>query len=129
MTAANSSGKEVDQGTLLRYLAEIAWFPQAAISQYLEWAPINDNTAQVTMTYGGASASGTYYFNDEGYVSGFEARRYGDFGGIYRKELWAISVTGYKNFNGSRIGHTNEVTWKLKEGHFTWLKLEVMDIQ
>jgi hypothetical protein len=34
-------------------------------------------------------------------------------------------VTGYKAFNGTRIGNKNEVTWKLKEGDVTWLKLEV----
>ncbi|MGV3539708.1 MAG: DUF6544 family protein, partial [Rufibacter sp.] len=38
---ANAMGKEIDQGTLLRYMAEMVWFPSAALSPYLTWAPID----------------------------------------------------------------------------------------
>jgi hypothetical protein len=31
-------------------------------------------------------------------------------------------------FNGIRAGSKSEVTWKLKDGHFLWLKLEILDI-
>lgn len=127
-TVANSSGEEINQGTLLRYMAEMAWFPQAAVSDYLRWEPINDHQARVTMDFSGISASGIYLFNDDGDVAGFEADRYGDFEGVFRKERWAINVTGYKVFNGSRMGYASEVTWKLKEGDFTWLRLELTDI-
>lgn len=127
-TAANSSGKEMDQGTMLRYLAEMAWFPQAAVSPYLRWEALNDRQSKVTMSYGGIQASGTYSFDEAGNVTAFEARRYGDFGGIYRKETWSINVTGYQTFNNRLIGNTSEVTWKLKEGDFKWLILEVTAI-
>lgn len=128
VTLANSSGKEIDQGTLLRYMAEMAWFPQAAVSDYLTWEHVNDQQARVTMTYNGTSASGTYFFDEKGDVTGFEARRYGDFGGVYRKETWSISVTGYTVLNGRRIGNTSEVTWKLPEGDFKWMKVELTSI-
>ena len=127
-TAANSFGKEIDQGTLLRYLAEAAWFPQVAVNDYLRWEGIDDYHARVTMEYGGVSASGIYSFNEQGLVNGFEARRYGDFGGIYRKETWSVSVVAHKSFNNTPIGHRSEVTWKFKEGDFTWLKMEVTEI-
>lgn len=80
------------------------------------------------MDFSGVSASGIYTFNDDGDVAGFEAERYGDFEGILRKERWAIKVTGYKVLNGTRIGYTSEVTRKLKEGDFTWLRLELTAI-
>jgi hypothetical protein len=124
-TAANSTGSEIDQGTLLRFLAEMAWFPQAAVSNYLKWEFINDNLARVTMSYGGVTASGIYFFNDDGTFAGFEAMRYGDFDGTYRKEKWSIATTGYKTFNGIMIGNKNEVTWKLEEGDFKWLTVEI----
>jgi hypothetical protein len=127
-TAANSAGKEIDQGTLLRYLAEMAWFPQAAISDYLQWEAIDERRASVTMTYGGTTASGTYYFKENGDVTGFEALRYGDFDGNYRKELWSTSVTGYKTINGRRMGYASEATWKLKEADFKWMTLELTEI-
>ena len=129
ITAANSRGEEINQGTLLRYMAEMAWFPQAAGSKYLHWEYIDEHRARVTMQYGGTAASGVYLFNDDGRVAGFEALRYGDFEGTYRKEKWSVAATGYKTFNGIGIGNKNEVTWKLKEGDFKWLKLEITDIE
>ena len=49
-------------------------------------------------------------------------------GGIYRKETWSVAVVGHKGFNNTPVGHSNEVTWKLREGDFTWLKMEVTEI-
>lgn len=128
-TASDSRGKEIDQGTLLRYLAEMAWFPQAAVSPYLRWERLDDNSARVTMEYGGVSASGIFFFDPSGLVQAFEARRYREFERIYRKETWSVSISDYNPFNGILVGSRNEVTWKLKEGHFTWLRMEVTDIQ
>lgn len=124
-TAANSHGQEINQGTLLRFMAEMAWLPQAAVSNYLQWEFIDDHHARATMEYGGTTASGIYIFDDDGNLAGFEALRYGDFDGTYRLEKWSVAATGYKRFNGIWIGHQNEVTWKLKEGDFKWLKLEI----
>jgi hypothetical protein len=47
---ADDSGPEIDQGTLVRYLAEIAWFPQAAVSDYIRWEEITPTQARATMT-------------------------------------------------------------------------------
>jgi hypothetical protein len=125
VTAADSRGQEINQGTLLRYMAEMAWFPQAAVSKYVRWEFIDDHRARVTMAYGGTSACGVYRFNDDGTFAGFEALRYGDFDGTYRMEKWSVATTGYRSFNGIVIGNKNEVTWKLKEGDFKWLRLEI----
>ena len=125
---ANSSGKEIDQGTMIRYLAEIAWFPQAALSDYLDWKEIDAHHARVVMNYGDVTASGTYTFNDNGLPIGFEAERYGDFNGKFSKETWSVKTTGFAYFDGLPIGNSSEVTWKLKEGDFTWLKLTLDEV-
>lgn len=89
-TAADSRGREINHGTLLRYMAEMAWFPQAAASKYLRWEPIDDHQARVTTEYSGTTAFGTYFFNVDESVAGFEALRYSDFEGTYRKEKWSL---------------------------------------
>lgn len=35
VNVVNARGKEIDQGTMLRYLGEIVWFPSAALSDYI----------------------------------------------------------------------------------------------
>jgi hypothetical protein len=125
---ANGTGKEIDQGTMLRYLAEISWFPDAALNDYIAWESVDAMSAKATMRVGDMTVSGIFSFNDQGHIIGFEGRRYGDFDGKYSLETWSVRITGYKEFNGIRIPNKSEVTWKLSTGNFTWLEVEVTDI-
>ncbi|MDH4298339.1 MAG: hypothetical protein OEV74_18825 [Cyclobacteriaceae bacterium] len=127
-TIANSSGSAIDEATMVRYLAEMMWFPQGAVSDYLHWEGIDDSHAKVTMKLGDVAVTGVYTFNEDGRPIGFEAARFGDFDGVLRKETWSIAVKGFRNMHGVPIGNTSEVTWKLKDGDFTWLKLEITDM-
>ena len=124
----NSSGEEIDQGAMMRFLAEVAWVPSAALNDYIHWTYINDTIARATMTNGNRTVSGTFYFDYEGDIVGFEGKRYGNFNGHFSLETWFVRILEHKEFNGIRIGNKCEVTWKLKQGDFTWLQLEVTDI-
>lgn len=126
---ANSSGREIDQGTMIRYMAEMIWYPQAAASNYMIWDQIGDNQARLTMTHRGVTASGIYYFNEQGLPIAFEAQRWGDFDGKYSLEKWFVSIRNYREVGGLQIGTESEVTWKLKDGDFTWLRLTITGIQ
>jgi hypothetical protein len=125
---ANSSGQEIDQGTMLRYMGELIWFPEAAVMDYFHWEGIDSTSATLSMTYNGVSAKGTFTFDENGLVKSFSAQRFGDFDGEFRKEKWEVKVTEHNMINGHLIGSKCEVTWKLEEGDFTWLRLEVKDI-
>jgi hypothetical protein len=131
-TVANAKGPETDQGSMLRYLAEICWFPAAALSNYIQWLAIDSLSAKATMSYGGITASGVFHFNANGDISSFEAERYyGEAREKPRLEKWVVTnmPCAYKEFEGIRIPYKSELTWKLKEGDFTWLWLEVEDIK
>jgi hypothetical protein len=125
---ANATGKEIDQGTFIRYMAEISWFPQAALKNYISWKQLDSNRAQAFITYGNTSVNGTFTFNDDGFPVLFEAKRYGDFGGKLSLQTWTVETTNFKTFQGVTVGCTSEVTWKLDSGDFTWLKLEVTQL-
>jgi len=125
---ANSSGREIDQGTMIRYMAELIWFPHAATSNLFTWKQTDTDNASITMTGKDGVVSGLYTFNADGLPIRFEAQRYGDFEGVFRKETWSVTITSYKHFNGILMPNKSEVTWKLKEGDFTWLKLEVVEL-
>ena len=45
LTVADGAGPEIDQGTLLRYLGEIVWFPSAALRDYISWEAIDERSA------------------------------------------------------------------------------------
>jgi hypothetical protein len=128
---ADARGKEIDQGGLVRYLAEIVWAPSAAVHDYLRWEEAGPNAAKATMTWGGVTASGVFTFNTEGDMSGFRARRYYDRKGGSNLEEWVISIEpdGCREFEGVRIPSRFSVTWRLKEGDFTWYRMEITDIR
>jgi len=128
-TVADARGKEMDQGSMVRFLAETVWIPTAALSNYITWEGIDANSAKATMSYGGVTASGVFNFNDRGEVIDFVAPRYGDFDGQYSMETWKILLENYKEFDGVRVPAKGEVIWKLKTGDFKWYQFEVLDIE
>lgn len=128
-TLANTSGHEIDQGAMIRYMAEIVWFPEAAMMDYFDWKTIDPVSAELTMTYKGTTAKGVFTFDDDGLVKSFTAQRFGDFDGQLRQETWHVNIKENREINGRVIGTKCDVTWKLKEGDFTWLNLEVKDVR
>jgi len=128
-TVADARGKEIDQSTMLRYLAETVWFPTAALNSYIKWEEIDSHSAKATMSYNGVTASGVFTFNEKGEVINFEAPRYKESDGRYSLENWSVPVKDYKEFDGIRIPAKAEVIWKLKTGDFSWYQLEIKEIK
>lgn len=125
---ADAKGMETDQGSMLRYLAEIIWFPSAALSQYITWEEIDAHSAKATMTYGGMTASGIFRFTNDGDMQSFDADRYYDRKGGATLEKWHIENTKFEERSDIRMPVASEVSWKLKTGDFTWYKLEIEDV-
>lgn len=78
----------------------------------------------------GVTALGIFRFDNMGDLKAFEAKRY------YHRETdptledWFVQTEpdGFREFEGVRVPARSLVTWKLKEGDFTWFKLEIKDI-
>lgn len=126
---ADARGTETDQGTLLRYLAEICWFPSAALSNYIAWEQLDSTSAKATMTYGTVTASGIFTFSKQGDMISFEADRYFDRKEGATLERWHIGTVETSELGGFRIPTKSQVTWKLEDGDYTWFKLEITDIK
>jgi hypothetical protein len=125
----NDAGEKIDQGTLQRYLAEICWFPSAALSPYIKWEAINDTSARATMEYNGVTGSITFNYNKDGDMISCSADRYKGGGPDARLEKWAVITKEYAVRNGIKMPVKSEVTWKLKSGDYTWYKLEITEIE
>lgn len=120
--------KKVNQSTLQRYLAEIVWFPSAALSEYIKWETIDDFSARATMEYKGTKGSGVFHFDKDGNIKKFVAMRYLDFNDTEPTE-WTVIVTEIEEMKGVKIPVKCEVNWKLENRKWTWLRLKITDIQ
>ncbi len=122
------SDEKVDQATLQRYLAEIVWFPSAALSQYINWEVVNDYSAKATMEYMGTKGSGIFHFDENGNFEKFVTYRYKDANDI-EPTKWTVTATKTEEVNGVTIPVECEASWKLEQGKWTWLKLKIQHIE
>ncbi|HON17361.1 MAG TPA: hypothetical protein PLA51_12875, partial [Spirochaetota bacterium] len=122
-------GEKLDEGTLQRYIGEMVWLPSLALSPYIKWQEVDNNSAIATMNYKGNRASGTFYFNAEGDFVKFTAMRFMGNEPLSKKYQWVLLVEDYKFFEGIKVPSKMTATWKLEKEDWTWLKLEIKDIK
>lgn len=124
-----ADGQKINQGAAVRYLAETIWFPSAALSEFIEWEETGLNRAKATMTHGEVIVEGEFTFNEQGHPVSFIADRFYDKTGKLERWLIEIDEKSYRSFNGRIVPTKANVTWKLKDGDFTWYELEVENIE
>lgn len=122
INVANAKDPEIDQGALVRFLAEIVWFPSAALKQYVTWEGLTENTARATIKTDGLSASGVFSFDDDGMPVQFAAQRYMSKAGGYSLETWTVETGDFQETNGIKGPADIEVAWDLPAGKFVWFK-------
>lgn len=121
-------GFEMNQGTMHRFLAEMVWYPSAALNDYIQWKELDATSARATMTWQGVSADMVFYFNAEGDMVKNVASRYREAEGKYVLNDWGGEAREYREFHGIRILNKSDIIWRYKTGDFNWLQLEVTDI-
>lgn len=124
----NESGPKIDEGSIQRFLGEIAWFPQAALKPYIRWEQIDAHSARAVIESHGTRGEGTFFFNSEGNFVKFTAMRYRGNDADAERTEWVIEANEHSVFSGIRVPSRLEATWKLEEGDWTWLKMEIEEV-
>ncbi len=125
----NEKGPRMDEGSLQRFLGELVWFPSLALSPYIYWEAVDENSAKATMTYEGTTGEGTFYFNENGDFVKFVALRYMGNKADSKRFPWVLTVDDYAVFEGIKVPSKMKATWELDEKDWTWLDLEIISIQ
>ncbi len=127
-TIFDARDEELLQGTMVRYLQEMVWFPIAYLGNYVTWQPVDAHAADVTFSYADKQVTGRVYFDDAGRVLSFIAERYGENNGTYTLNTWSTPMTEYGTFGGLRVPCAGWGVWQFPEGDLTYIKLNVTDI-
>ena len=125
----DATGPTIDQGTLLRFLGEIIWFPGAALAPYLTWRALDDVTAEATMTHGGVTATARFTIDADGRVTGFRARRYMDDRTGAHLEDWYVPIDAWARFDGVEVATRGAVIWQLAAGNFEYYRWEITALE
>ena len=122
-------GDELTQGTMVRYLQEMIWFPAAFLEPYIEWMAVDNNSAEVKFTDHGKSVSGTMLFDDVGRVVDFKAERYREIDGRFQLDQWSTPVETYGVLAGLNLPTRGKAIWHLDDGDLSYVDLEIQEVQ
>jgi hypothetical protein len=115
------------QGELLRFFAEMPWYPTALLpSQGVRWEAIDNTSARATVTDGATTVSLVFRFNPEGTIETMRAEA------RYRDKLttmpWSGRFWDYSTRNGMLIPLQGEVGWEYPDGIRLYYKGKVTEI-
>jgi Family of unknown function (DUF6544) len=129
VAVARASGPETDQGELLRFMSEIAWFPTAWLSDYISWQAVDARSARVTIRHEDITANALVSFDDRDRIASMEARRYRIVGARYSLETWVTRVCRYAEIGGLEVPLAAEALWRSPAGDFVYFKGEISDLE
>ena len=111
-------GPDLDEGELLRWAAEAAWYPTALLpGPHLSWAPRDDSSATLTIRDGRSAVTVTVGFDGDGRIALVRADRRArltDDGPV--PTPWEGRFWNYVRRDGMWIPLDGEVAWLLAEG-------------
>ena len=123
------ANERIDQGTLLRFLGELCWFPGAAAHAYLQWVARDERSADVTMTHRGVTATATFTFDALGRVTSVAAERYLGGGPDAKREHWVIPMREWTRVGDVEIPVRGDAIWKLPDGDFSYYRWEIVELE
>lgn len=128
VSIVDAADEKIDQGSLLRFLGEMVWFPSAALSPYLTWQEVDATHARVTMRHAGLSVSAVYAFDARGRVAGMRAERYLGDGAQAKLMPWLVSCTEWGTFDGIEVPIRGDVAWQLPDLTFSYYRWQITDL-
>lgn len=122
-------GPELSRGEACRYLAELAWAPQAIVANAaLEWVDVDESTVEVATLVGTERIGVHLIFDEDGQIARTVAER-------PRVEAenaitrWVGEYRDYRDFGGVVVPTRGEVRWELPSGPFTYWRAEITSFE
>lgn len=124
----HANNRAVGQSALITAFAEMVLVPGALFHPGVRWEQISEQVVEGTLTDGGFTVKGRFYFDEEGLCRKFESfDRFFDAGkGVYQKQPFYIFIDSYKEQNGLRLPYAMRAVWQLpEEGAFEYYRGKV----
>jgi hypothetical protein len=128
LPVVDASGEEMDQGSMMRYLSEMIFFPAAFLGDNISFQAVDHGSAQVTLTDHGRTATGTIYVDGQGRLTNFAAMRHRMAGGRQVLTAWSTPVSAYGEFEGLRLPVRGKAVWKLPSGDLDYIDVTITEL-
>ena len=109
---------DIARGELMRWIAEVAWYPTALLpSQGVRWEAVDDGSARATVIDGALQVNLLFRFDETGLISSFRAEARGSLvGKVMVMAPWEGTWSNYAVRDGMQIPFSGEVAWMRPEG-------------
>lgn len=124
LTVADTSGEELDQGEVMRYLSEMMWFPSAFLEDNVSFEAVDSTSVEVTLSDRGRRITATVFFDADGGLTEFVGQRY------VAGELkpWSVRVVAYGELAGLQLPTRCKAAWKLPGGDQEYIDVTVTEL-
>jgi hypothetical protein len=114
----DARGSQIDQGSSLRLLAEMVWYPTSLFDgRTVMWSAIDAEHARATLRVGDDAVSAIFEFGSDGMPVRMTADRFTDKGEL---RPWGGVYRDWRTVSGMRVPFEAEVTWQLESGPCTY---------
>lgn len=119
---ASSSGEEILKGELIRYLAEIPWYPNAILLQPdIIFSEVDSNHVSAKLTFNNTSVTVIYEFNSDGLISAVtSSERKMKVGSVMQNFPWGGFFSNFRKIENTIIPTHAEAYWDLPDQRFTY---------
>ncbi|HYN87633.1 MAG TPA: DUF6544 family protein [Ardenticatenaceae bacterium] len=122
--------RDVDEGELMRFFAEAAWYPTALLpSQGVRWEAAGDSSAYATLQEGDITLTMLFTFDEQGLIHTVRAEARGrTVGGEVVPTPWRGRFWNYQERGGMLVPLDGEVAWLLPEGEKPYWRGHITEI-
>lgn len=125
-TVADSRGAEMDQGSLVRLLCEMPWFPTAFLDgRYVQWSPLDEHRARATLQVNGRSVTATFEFGTDDLPVTCSADRFFDSGGQSVLTPWSGRFADFRAVDGLLVPHHVVAAWVINGSPSEYVRFDV----
>lgn len=124
------SGPAYNQGEMLRWLAEAAWFPTSLLpGGRVVWSPVDDHSATLTLTDHGLTVSCLMCFNEQNELVQCQAQRCNDATHPNTTQTWVCRLSDYRDWHGLRIPTQGGAAWMVDGKEKPYARFILRDIE
>lgn len=117
-----SRGPEIDQGSLLRWVAESPWLPGALFSETVRLEGVDAHSLRVIATSGTLEVEALVVVDEVGRITRVSARRYREEDGAFALRHWHGDFGEWTDVEGFRVPLSAAVSWTLPSGELKYFE-------
>lgn len=128
----DARGPEMDQAETVTVFNDLCLFtPSELVDPAIRWEAIDQRSARAYYTVGERTISAVLFFDESGDLVNFvsDDRRAASADGTLVPMPWSTPVRDHRELAGQRVATRGEGRWHAPEGDYTYIELELVDLE